>query len=64
MQRPGIMLDKAGAIRHVEFVERTSFSLIRHDASAILLRILMFEISLWSIMMAWNRLEITVCWRD
>lgn len=61
MQRPGVMADETGAIRHVKFVERTSLLLIRHDASAILLRIVMFEISLWSMVMAWKRLEMTVC---
>ena len=39
----------------------TSSLLIRHDASAISLRILMFETSLWSMMRAWKRLEITAC---
>lgn len=61
MQWPGVTVDETGATRHVRFVERTSFLPIRHDASAILLRILMFEISLRSMVMAWKRLEMTVC---
>lgn len=43
---------------------RTSSLLIRHDASAISLSISMLEISLWSVVRALKRLEITVCWRD
>lgn len=57
-----VVVGGSGATRkEAKLVGPTSSLLIKHDASAISLRILTFETSLLSMMRAWKRFVMTVC---
>ena len=62
MRWPGLVMSGSGTTgKEAKSVGPTSSLLIKHDASAISLRILMFETSLRSMIRAWKRLEMTIC---